>query len=146
MYQLAKSVREGKDGIKLNIKLCVLHVCVLGTAGLQWYWTWADNLFTVRSGEILNKCWVISARSNYPCRWQGECVSTPLHPRPCPEGWEFVRKYAHTYTRTCTDKNTAFTCGICSGWEWWWWWCWWFGKSSIKPSIKHVDYRWLRSF
>lgn len=24
------------------------------------------------SGELINKCWVISASSNYPCSWQGE--------------------------------------------------------------------------
>lgn len=67
-----------------------------GTTGFWWHWTWADNLFTVCSGESINKCWVISARSNYPCRWQGECVSAPLHPRPCPEGFELVRECSNT--------------------------------------------------
>lgn len=106
---LAQCVRRGKDGTEVNIKpVCVcVCVCLLGTAGLQWHWTWADNLFTVCSGELINKCWVISARSNYPCRWQGECVSTPLHPRPCPEGFELVRKHTHTHTRTDMHRCTS---------------------------------------
>lgn len=94
----ASRVWWGED----EVSLCA---CLLGTAGLQWHWTWADNLFTVCSGELINKCWVISARSNYPCRWQGECVSTPLHPRPCPEGSEPVRREPPTHTHTLRDTH-----------------------------------------
>ncbi len=103
-----------KAWVSVCVCVCVC-VCALGTAGLQWHWTWADNLFTVSSGELINKCWVISARSNYPCRWQGECVSTPLHPRPCPEGFELVRKHTHTHTHTSTkQRSSSHTCGVCS--------------------------------
>lgn len=74
------------------------------------------------SGELINKCWVISARSNYPCRWQGECVSTPLHPRPCPEGFQSVHvprehghaQMHHTYTHTTGYRRSyTGTCGVC---------------------------------
>lgn len=111
VLNVTNSSVKGFWSVRVVMSGCSQHticasVCFLGTAGLQWHWTWADNLFTVCSGELINKCWVISARSNYPCRWQGECVSTPLHPRPCPEGSELVCKNTHSCTLARTNTHT----------------------------------------